>query len=158
MEKISWTCKHFDDLTKKELYEILRLRNEVFIVEQNCPYQDLDRKDLKAFHVMGHFTPSLSIGEGDLIAHTRLLPPIVSYAEASIGRVVTSPKIRGTGIGKVLMERSMEFLKKEFGDIPIRIGAQKYLQKFYESFGFVREGDEYMEDGIPHIIMLYSSP
>ena len=148
MEKIIWTCKHFKDLTNEELYEIFRLRLSIFVVEQNCPYQDADGKDLKCFHLMGR-------QNGELITYTRIVPQNVSYKEPSIGRVVTSTKARRTGAGKILMEKSLEFIKKEFGNIPVRIGAQKYLQKFYEGFGFVREGDEYDEDGIPHIIMLF---
>ena len=156
MEKIKWTCKHFNDLTNQELYEILRLRNEVFIVEQNCPYQDLDRKDLKSFHLWGHTPLSSRRGVGgEVIAYARILPPDISYKEVSIGRVVTSKSARRTGAGKLLMEKSLEVIREKFGKVPVRIGAQAYLQKFYESFGFVREGDEYDEDGIPHIIMVY---
>jgi len=147
MKNITWSCKHFKELTNEELYEIFRLRMEVFVVEQNCPYQDADGKDLKSFHVQGK-------ENGKLLAYTRIVPPGVSYAEPSIGRVITSKEARGTGAGKILMSRSIDYLKKEFGDIPIRIGAQAYLQKFYEGFGFVKEGDGYLEDGIPHFIML----
>ena len=153
MNEITWTCKHFKDLTNEELYEIFHLRMAVFVVEQNCPYQDADGKDLKSIHIQGHLDP-LSPGENSLIAYARILPAGISYQEISIGRVVTSLKSRRTGAGKMLMEESLKFIKKEFGEVPVRIGAQKYLQKFYEGFGFVREGDEYLEDGIPHIIML----
>jgi ElaA protein len=157
MEKIIWHSKHFKDLTAEELYRIFHLRLSVFVVEQNCPYQDADGKDLKSFHFWGSLTPNPSPKEGGkLIAYARILPPGISYKEASIGRVVTSTEARKIGAGKILMQKSMEFIKKEFGDIPVRIGAQAYLQKFYEGFGFVREGDEYDEDGIPHIIMLYT--
>lgn len=124
------------------------MRLSVFVVEQNCPYQDADGKDLKCFHLWGE-------QNGKLIAYARIVPANVSYKEPSIGRVITCAEARGTGAGKILMEKSLEFIKKEFGNVPVRIGAQAYLQKFYESFGFVREGDEYDEDGIPHIIMLY---
>ncbi|MBI4931361.1 MAG: GNAT family N-acetyltransferase [Bacteroidetes bacterium] len=147
MNEIIWTCKHFKDLTNEELYEIFRLRVSVFVVEQNCPYQDADGKDLKAFHVTGKQNE-------ELIAYARIVFPNVSYKEVSIGRVITSKEARRTGAGKILMEKSMKFIKKEFGKVPVRIGAQLYLQKFYEGFGFVREGSEYLEDGIPHIIML----
>lgn len=147
MKNITWSCKHFKDLTNEELYEIFRLRIEVFVIEQNCPYQDADGKDLKSFHVQGQ-------QNGKLIAYTRIVPPGISYEEPSIGRVLTSKEARRTGAGKILMTKSIEYLKKEFGDTPIRIGAQEYLKKFYESFGFVKEGDGYLEDGIPHIIML----
>lgn len=149
MKKITWHCKHFKDLSNEELYKIFHLRLSVFVVEQNCPYQDADGKDLKCFHLWGD-------QKGKMIAYARIVPANVSYKEPSIGRVVTSTKERKTGAGKILMGKSMEFIRKEFGNVPVRIGAQAYLQKFYESFGFVREGDEYDEDGIPHIIMLYT--
>ncbi len=149
MGKIIWTCKHFKDLSAEEIYKIFHLRLSVFVVEQNCPYQDADGKDLKAFHLWG-------MQNGKMIAYARILPANISYKEPSIGRVVTSAEARRTGAGKILMEESLKFIKKEFGNVPVRIGAQAYLQKFYESFGFVREGNEYDEDGIPHIIMIYT--
>ena len=147
---IRWQLKSFHELTAAELYAIMRLRAEVFIVEQNCPYQDADGKDLKSHHLMGY-----DAGDG-LVAFSRLLPPGVSYAEASIGRVVSSPKVRRTGAGRELMKQSLLEMEKLFGKGPVRIGAQAYLRKFYEDFGFVQEGEEYLEDGIPHIIMLRS--
>lgn len=147
--EITWSCKPFKKLTNEELYEIFHLRIAVFIVEQNCPYQDADGKDPKSFHVTGR-------QNGELVAYTRIVPPGVSYKEVSIGRVISSSKVRGTGTGKVLMEKTMEYIRKEYGKVPIRIGAQAYLQKFYEGFGFIKEGDGYLEDGIPHIIMLYT--
>ena len=142
-----WKLKHFDDLTVIELYNILQLRNEVFIVEQNCPYQDLDNKDLLAFHLMG-------TDNNKLLAYSRLLSPGISYSESSIGRVVTSPTARKMGMGKRLMEESVRQIKNLFHTDTIRIGAQLYLKKFYESFEFIQEGDGYLEDNIPHIIML----
>lgn len=144
---MTWKLKHFDELTAKELYTILQLRNEVFIVEQNCPYQDLDNKDLYAFHLMG-------MKENKLFACARLLAPGISYSESSIGRVVSSPAARKTGMGKKLMEESILQIKNLFQTDIIRIGAQLYLKKFYESFGFIQDGDTYLEDNIPHIIML----
>ncbi len=157
MENITWSCKPFNDLTNEELYEIFRLRISVFVVEQNCPYQDADGKDQKSLHIMGYApSPALPLQGRELTAYARIVLPGVSYKEVSIGRVVTSQKARRTGVGKILMEKTMEYIKKEFGKAPIRIGAQAYLQKFYEDFGFVREGNEYLEDGIPHIIMLYT--
>ena len=147
--KINWYCKHFKELTNQELYEIFHLRLAVFVVEQNCPYQDADGKDMDSFHMMG-------IKNEKLIAYSRITLPGVSYKEVSIGRVVTSQNARRTGAGKELMKKTMGHIKKEFGNAPIKIGAQLYLQKFYEGFGFVREGDEYLEDGIPHIIMLFT--
>ena len=142
-----WTLKPFDKLTAKELYYILQLRNEVFIVEQNCPYQDLDNKDLYAFHLMG-------MKENKLLAYSRLLAPGISYSESSIGRVVSSPAARKTGIGKKLMKESILQIENVFQTDSIRIGAQLYLKNFYESFGFIQDGDPYLEDNIPHIIML----
>jgi ElaA protein len=142
-----WILKPFDDLTPKQLYAILQLRNEVFIVEQNCPYQDLDDKDVKAWHLMG-------IKQDKLLAYSRLLAPGISYSESSIGRVVSSPAARKTGMGKQLMMESIRQIRNLFQTDTIRIGAQLYLKKFYESFGFVQEGDTYLEDNIPHIIML----
>ena len=142
-----WTLKPFDDLTAQELYCILQLRNEVFIVEQNCPYQDLDNKDLDAFHLMG-------MKENKLLAYSRLLAPGISYSESSIGRVVSSPAARKTGMGKKLMKESIVQIKNLFQTDIIRIGAQLYLKNFYESFGFIQEGETYLEDNIPHIIML----
>ena len=147
--EIGWFCKHFKDISAEELYKIIQLRISVFVVEQNCPYQDADGKDIKSQHVLG-------IQNGELIAYSRIVFPGVSYKEVSIGRVVTSLKIRNTGAGKILMKKTMEYIREEFGKVPIRIGAQLYLEKFYGGFGFIREGDEYLEDGIPHIIMLFT--
>ena len=144
---MQWILKQFDTLTPKELYNILQLRNEVFIVEQNCPYPDCDNKDIHAWHLMG-------MSEDKLLAYSRLLAPGISYSESSIGRVVSSPSMRKTGMGKELMKESIEQIHKLFQTNIIRIGAQRYLQKFYESFGFIQEGEPYLEDNIPHIHML----
>ena len=142
-----WIYKKYDELSLNELYAILRLRNEVFVVEQNCPYQDLDYKDQKSWHLAGW--------EADhLIAYTRIIPPGISYEEASIGRVVTSPAHRGSGAGRKLMELSIEKTLQQFSCNSIRIGAQVYLLKFYESLGFSNTGKEYLEDNIPHVEML----
>jgi ElaA protein len=116
-----WTLKPFNELTVKELYNILQLRNEVFIVEQNCPYQDLDNKDLRAWHLMG-------MQDGNLLAYCRLLAPGISYSESSIGRIVSSPSVRKTGIGKKLMLESIDQIRNLFQTDTIRIGAQLYLQ------------------------------
>jgi len=144
-----WLCKEFNDLSTEELYSILQLRTEIFVVEQNCVFQDMDGKDEDAYHLMCY--------EDDrLIAYTRLLPAGKSYKECSIGRVVTKKTNRGTGIGKELMAISIEYCYRLFGKSPIRIGAQVYLEKFYSSFGFKKESDIYIEDGIPHIEMVLS--
>ncbi|GAB1464181.1 GNAT family N-acetyltransferase [Pedobacter sp.] len=144
---LSWTYKSFEELSKTELYAILRLRSEVFVVEQHCNYQDVDGKDLKCHHLMAW--------DGDnLAAYTRIVPPQVSFAEASIGRVLTNAKYRGIGAGITLMEKSIEKLHETYGKRPIRIGAQLYLKRFYERFGFIKSSNEYLEDEIPHIEML----
>ena len=146
---IQWICKSFDQLSVNELYAILRLRIEVFIVEQNCVFQDADDKDQKSYHFMGW------IGD-DLAAYTRLVPKDINYDKPSIGRVVTSPKYRRSGIGKELMIKSIESAYKLWGKQPIQIGAQLYLKKFYESLGFIVSGPLYLEDGIEHVEMLLS--
>jgi ElaA protein len=144
---IAWEIKEFDELSNIDLYSILRLRAEVFVVEQNCPYQDADGKDLKSLHLMGRDE------NGNLITYARIVPPGVSFTEVSIGRVVSAPKLRGTGAGKALMTMSIEVINQKYGTAPIRIGAQLYLKKFYESHGFVQASEMYLEDDIPHIEM-----
>ena len=143
---MNWMVKKFDALTPYELYAILQLRSQVFGVEQNCVYQDMDNKDQVCFHMM--------CWEHDaLVAYTRLVPPGVSYTEPSIGRVVTSRDMRRGGLGKTLVEKSIAEIFKLYGQTAIKIGAQLYLKKFYESFDFEQSGDIYDEDGIPHIHM-----
>ena len=144
---IHWTLKKFDSLSSLELYKIMQLRNEVFVVEQNCVYQDADNKDNTSWHFMG-------LDNDKLVAYTRILPPGLSYTEPSIGRVVTSPSARGSGIGRELMLQSIEEVKKLFGHVPVKIGAQLYLQKFYTSLGFEQTSEIYLEDGIEHIEMV----
>jgi ElaA protein len=144
---IQFRCKTFDSLTPFELYEIIHLRNEVFVVEQNCVFQDADHKDQVAWHLMAW-------KDDQLAGYTRLLAPGIAYAEMSIGRVVTSPKSRRNGTGRLLMEESIRRCHELFGEGPIRIGAQLYLKNFYESLGFSQQGESYLEDGIPHIYML----
>lgn len=147
----TWKIKQFNELSVEELYRIFNLRIAVFVVEQNCPYQDADGKDPKAFHLMG-------IDENnDLIAYARILPAGIAFAEVSIGRVIASQKVRGTGAGRELMENAIQFIDKQYGDIPIRIGAQRYLTKFYSSLGFEIASEEYIEDTILHIEMLLNS-
>lgn len=145
--QLHWLLKRFDELTPYQLYAILQLRNEVFVVEQNCVFQDADDKDQNSYHLMGFL-------DNKLVAYTRLVPAGVSYEQASIGRVVTSPSVRRSGAGKLLMQQSIDSLYSLFGKVPIKIGAQLYLQHFYESFGFERISDIYLEDGIEHIYML----
>lgn len=142
-----WSCKRFDELTARELYAILQLRNEVFVVEQQCIFQDADNKDQLALHLMGWKDALL---EG----YTRLVPAGIIYPETSIGRVVTSPKCRGNGTGRKLMQQSIHEIYSTWGKQPIRIGAQLYLKKFYESLGFQQISELYKEDGIDHIQMI----
>jgi ElaA protein len=143
---INWYSKEFNNLTPHELYAILQLRTEVFVVEQNCVFQDMDGKDEYCHHIMGW--------NGDkLIATSRIVPPGIAYEFPSIGRIVTSPAARGRSAGKELVNKSISALNKLYGDSTIRIGAQLYLKKFYESFGFEQSGDVYDEDGIDHIQM-----
>ncbi len=144
---LTWGYKSFDELTTIELYAILQLRSEVFVVEQNCVYQDLDGKDKKSFHLMAW-------DKDQLVAYTRLVQPGISFAEASIGRVITSPSYRGLGIGITLMQKSITHILEIYSTDKIRIGAQLYLKKFYEGLGFIAQGDEFLEDGIPHIEMI----
>ncbi len=148
---ITWRIKYFNDLTAEELYEIFKLRIAVFVVEQNCPYQDADGKDLKSFHLMG-FDES-----NDLTAYARILPAGISFSEVSIGRVISSNKARGTGAGRELMKQAIHFISKKYGAVPVRIGAQLYLTRFYSSFGFETAGEEYLEDNIRHIEMLLAA-
>jgi ElaA protein len=145
--QLTWTLKTFNDLTANELYHILRLRSEVFVVEQNCVFLDADNKDQVAHHYM-------CWGENELLAYTRLLPAGFAYEYVSIGRVVTSPRARSLGIGKLLMRQSIDECVKLFNADIIKIGAQLYLKKFYESFGFTQSSEIYVEDGIDHIEML----
>jgi ElaA protein len=144
---IHWTYKNYNDLTTDELYRILSLRSKVFVVEQNCVYQDLDNKDQKSWHLLGYINDTL-------VAYARLLPPGLSYAEASIGRVITHPDYRQKGYGIALMQLAIKNANIEFATQKIKISAQCYLIKFYESFGFKILGEEYLEDDIPHIEMI----
>ncbi len=142
-----WVWCSFDELTKEQLYAAMRLRQEVFVVEQECPYLDADGRDLGNLHLLGYDR------EG-LVAYSRVLHPGVLYPEVCISRVVSAPRVRRTGVGRMLMSECLNRVEQHFGKVPIRISAQAYLQKFYESFGFHCTGKEYLEDGIPHKEML----
>lgn len=145
---MKWICKKFEELNCIELYQIMALRQEVFVVEQDCPYLDADGKDLKAWHLVGYL-------EDDLVAYARLLPQGVSYpSDNSIGRILTSQNVRGQGIGKKLVEESLRQLEIIFGTRNNKISAQCYLIEFYQSLGYKIVGEEYLEDGIPHIEMI----
>jgi len=148
MQSLHWTYKHFASLTIQELYAILSLRSEVFVVEQNCVYLDTDNKDLDAWHLCGW--------ENDtLVAYVRILAPGVSYEEASIGRVLTNPVFRKNGYGIELMKLAIEKTLQQYGVQKIKIGAQLYLLNFYSNLGFIQTSEVYMEDDIPHIEMLF---
>lgn len=149
MKQWRWFLKSFDELSTHELYQILELRSAVFVVEQNCAFNDLDFNDQKAQHFFALDE------QNTLVAYTRLFAKDVYYqGYVSIGRVVSSPKFRGLGLGKLLMEKSILQCQKLYGDTPIKIGAQQYLNAFYVNLGFENTGEDYLEDGIPHTYML----
>ncbi len=144
---ITWRECAFTDLTVQELYQALHLRSDVFTLEQQCLYEDMDGKDFRARHLLGF--------SGDqLIAYARLFAPGELFAPASIGRVVTARASRRTGAGRALMREAIAAVERHWGRVPIRIGAQAYLTEFYRSFGFERDGEDYLEDGILHLPML----
>ena len=141
--------KNFSELSTEEIYNILKLRSEVFVVEQNCVYQDIDEKDKKATHLFIE-------KNNEIIAYTRIFKKGYYYEEnPSIGRVVVSKKERGKKLGKEIMLNSIEFIKKELEGRKIELSAQKYLDKFYKDLDFYSEGEDYLEDGIPHQRMFY---
>ncbi|MDZ4666078.1 MAG: GNAT family N-acetyltransferase [Bacteroidota bacterium] len=143
---MKWFAKTFNELSVLELYGILQLRSKVFIVEQNCAYQDLDEVDKKSWHLFGTENEKI-------MAYARLIPQGVNYPEASIGRVVVDPSLRGKSIGKELMKESILKCDELFKTSNITISAQCYLKKFYNECGFKEVGKEYLEDNIPHIKM-----
>ena len=145
---MQWILKKFHDLTIDEFHDILQLRINIFVVEQNCPYPELDDKDKIAFHLFGINK------ENKIIAYTRIFKPGDYYKEAAFGRVVVHQDYRNQEIGFQLVEQSIIETHKLFGNTDIKIGAQTYLNNFYQSFGFHQVGDDYIEDGIPHIHML----
>jgi ElaA protein len=145
---MNWHIKTFESLTNKELYEILKIRNEVFIIEQDCHYLDIDNKDYKAHHIFCINT------NDEIAAYARLLPKGVSYPQASIGRVATAKAYRRKELGIDLMNKSIEFIFNNYETDSIKISAQTYLLDFYSKFGFTPIGHEYLEDEIPHIAMI----
>lgn len=144
---VRFTTKTFQQLTKEELYRILRLRAEVFVVEQDCVYQDIDNKDQKALHILGY-------KKNELIAYARIFKPNDYFEFASIGRVVVTQKERKHKYGYQLMEAAIMAITIHFKIHTIAISAQEYLKKFYTNLGFIQEGKGYLEDGIPHIYMV----
>jgi ElaA protein len=143
---IEWKTKRFETLSLAELYELLKLRSEVFVVEQNCVYLDIDGKDEKALHLIGVF-------EGKIVGYARLFKPKDYFNESSIGRVATHFDFREKKIGHQLMSEAIESIRIYFGESKITISAQLYLKKFYESHGFNQTSEMYLEDDIPHIQM-----
>ena len=143
---LKWEIKRFEALSVVELYKVMQLRSEVFVVEQNCVYQDLDGKDLKALHLIGE-------DNGQTIAYARLFKPNDYFVDASIGRVVVKQSYRKKKVGHILMQQAIEVIETQFGASNITISAQLYLKKFYESHGFIQTSDMYLEDDIPHIEM-----
>lgn len=148
-DTFTWSFKHYDELSKEELHQIMKERIEVFIVEQNCVYQDLDHKDALSYHLT-------IFNEGRFVAYARVIPEGISYeGYTSIGRVISVFSERKTGAGRFLMKKAIEFCKELEPELPIKISAQKYLLNFYQSLGFSPIGEEYLEDNIPHICMVH---
>lgn len=148
MSTLEWRSVGFYELSLDELYEVMALRQEIFVVEQTSIYIDADGHDQKSHHLLGRDA------EGNLVAYLRLLPPGEKYREPSIGRVVVARSARGKGVGVELMQRGVAFMAREYSGLGIRISAQEYLRGFYGGFGFVAVGEGYLEDGIPHVEMV----
>ena len=149
---MNWKFKKFDELTTNELYEILKLRAEVFVVEQDCPYQDLDDKDKWAYHLF------LEDDDGStVIAVLRILPENIAYEDMAIGRVIVKKSHRGQGLSKVMMQKAINFIIEDLGKKRIKLSGQAYLREFYEDLGFERVSDIYLEDGIDHYEFLYEA-
>lgn len=148
MGELKWEWYRYDELPRDVLYDILALRQRVFVLEQSCAYVDADGVDRDSHHLVGRSA------DGCIAAYLRVVAPGVKYAEPSLGRVITSAEARGTGAGKALMAEGIARASALYPGQPLRIGAQRYLLRFYESFGFVSTGYEYDEDGIPHTEML----
>ena len=147
---MNWVIKKFNELSSDELYEILKLRSEVFVVEQECIYDDCDGKDKESYHLFAE-------QNGEILVYLRILGKGVSYSEISIGRFLANKKYRGRGFAKQMMLRAIEFIEHYLNEKEIRISAQVYLLDFYASFGFVKVSEVYLEDEIPHMEMLYKS-
>ncbi len=147
MGNLIWKIKTFDELSTSELYEIIKARVEVFIIEQNCPYPDLDGYDDKAVHLWAE-------KNGDILAYCRIFDKNIKYPEASLGRVLTTKKARGKNLGKQLIKYALEIIKTRMKTSKIRISAQDYLIRFYTDLGFTDTGKKYLEDEIPHTEML----
>lgn len=145
---MNWKIKKFNELNIEEIYKILALRNEIFIVEQECPYLDCDDKDLNSYHLF-------LTENGQIVSYLRILEKGVSYDEISIGRVAVKKSYRGKGISRKMMLKAIEFIENNLSENTIKIQAQAYLLDFYSSLGFKAVSEEYLEDNIPHIDMIY---
>lgn len=145
---IEWICKHHEDLGKEQLYAILQLRTEVFVVEQKCAYQEVDGRDLE-----GDTCHLMAWQDDQLVAYLRLLDPTSQGGDVVIGRVVIAPQVRGKGLGHDLMQQALKQAEKHWPETPIYLSAQAHLQGYYGRYGFVVVGEEYLEDDIPHIGM-----
>lgn len=145
---IKWICKHHTDLSKEQLYAILKLRSEVFVVEQQCWYQDVDGLDLS-----GDTCHLMAWQDDELVGYLRLIDPIQQDGDVTIGRVVTAPSVRSRGMGHQLMTQALEQAEKKWPDQPIYLSAQAHLQGYYSRYGFNPVGEIYLEDEIPHIGM-----
>lgn len=146
-DTLVWRLLAFDDLRVSDLYEVLRLRSEVFVIEQQCVFQDMDGFDDRAMHLLG-------VRHGELQAYARCFPAGIKFPEASFGRVLTRQSVRGTGLGHPLIEQAVTAISQLWGPQPIRIGAQMQLAGFYAKHGFAATGNPFMEDGIEHLEML----
>ncbi|HEY4623819.1 MAG TPA: GNAT family N-acetyltransferase [Solibacillus sp.] len=144
---MNFTLKTFNQLTNTELYNILQERTNVFVVEQNCPYPEVDGKDVQSYHLYKE-------DNGEIVAYLRILPPGVSYAELSIGRVLVKKEYRGQKLARELMAYALQFIEEELNETTVKIQAQDYLRNFYSSFGFEAISEVYLDDGIPHVDML----
>jgi ElaA protein len=144
-----WHFARFDELSPRDIHDLYQARVAVFVLEQKCPFQDVDGADLECWHLIGRASPS-----GEVLAYSRLVPPGLKYPEPSIGRVLTTANARRSGAGRELMAESIARAGKLWPGLPIKIGAQQYLERFYGSFGFVRTSEPYDEDGIMHIEMV----
>lgn len=146
-EPVVWTSAAFADLSAQDVHDVLRLRQDVFIIEQDCIFHEIDGRDPVALHLLGR-------RDGRLVAYARIFAPGDLYAEASIGRVATDPSVRGTGLGHELFRESLRVVERIAPGAPIRLAAQAHLERFYGAYGFIGMGDRYMDDGIVHLDML----
>ncbi|OUS28982.1 GNAT family N-acetyltransferase ['Osedax' symbiont bacterium Rs2_46_30_T18] len=151
---LNWHCKSYQQLSANQLFAIYQARQQVFIVEQNCPYPDIDLLDKQCLHLFACNDATEKDPEPEILAYLRIIPPATQYPQASFGRVLTTEAARGTGAGKTLVAKALQHLEQAHPSVDIKISAQLYLQKFYANFGFVTISDVYLEDDIEHLDML----